>query len=399
MKKHILALIALTLTAMLLCTGCQTNNEQFVSVDAIEPTAIYDWMDGESPVSPQRTGLFRSGLTMVDHEVTSAGVYFICDDFILYSDDDSDSIVKLCGRPDCTHDNEDCNAYIEDGCQISYYSGYLYAVTGDGSEEACKLIRMNLDGSNRVEILDLLGFADENGGDFVACNMVVNGTLLFSTYGWVEQDDGSLNGTWLEYYTYQLDGSAGKPKAVESSGWINYNCGDVNLTYLTETKNGGMYGSFWNWDMEADTLTYLCDHPGSPGYFSEEEGYYYRDGAVRCLNYETQEEQILIETGLSGDYYALCLPDCLVVVSRDTSAEGADQNLYIYNWEYSLVEQIELTYEKTDTLRLEHTIIADTAERIILTNTFQGLPMYYIEKSEFGSGKVVVRPFNLPDFS
>lgn len=391
-------MIVLALIAMLLFTGCQRNSGQSVAADATEPTATYDWMDGESPVSSQRTGLFRAGLNMVDHEVTSDGVYFIYNDFILFSDDRSDSIIKLCGRPDCTHNNQDCNAYIKDGCQIAYYNGYLYAVTGNQSEEECKLVRMELDGGNRVEMLDLLEFAKENGGDFAVCEMVTNGTLLFSTYGWVEQDEGEFGGSWLEYYTYPLDGSVSKPKAVDSKGWFNYNCGNVILTYMAEAKYGGEYGSYWNWNMETDTLTYLCDHPGSPGYFGEEKGYYYRDGAVRCLNYATQEEKILIETKLSGDYYALCLPDCIVVVSRDSGSEGADQNIYVYNWDFVLVDQIKLDYPKADNLRLEHTIIAETAERLILTNAFQGLPMYYIEKSELGAGNTKIHAFNLLDF-
>ena len=395
MKK----VISLVMIVMLLLTGCHFSSGQSVATDATEAIAVYDWMAGESPVSPQRTGLFRAGLNIVDHEVTASGVYFIYKDFILYSDDQSDSIIKLCGRPDCTHDTQDCNAYLKDGSQIAYCNGYLYAVTGNQSEEACKLVRMDLDGDNRVEILDLLKFAKENGGDFVVCEMVTDGTLLFSTYGWVEQDEGEFGGSWLKYYTYPLDGSASEPKAVESKGWFNYNCGNVILTYLTEAKYGGEYGSYWNWNMETDTLTYLCDHPGSPGYFGEEKGYYYRDGAVRCLNYATQEEKILIETNLIGDYYALCLPDCIVLVSRDSELEGADQNIFIYNWDFALVDQIKLDYPKTDNLRMEHTIIAENAERLILTTTFQGLPMYYIEKSELGTGKAKVYPFKMPDLT
>ena len=55
MKK----LIALVLIAMLLLSGCQTNGGQSAAVDATEPTAVYDWMAGESPVTPQRMGLKR----------------------------------------------------------------------------------------------------------------------------------------------------------------------------------------------------------------------------------------------------------------------------------------------------------------------------------------------------
>lgn len=392
MKKCIQFIIVLFFLTFVV--GCSTQE----TVEVTETQIQYDWMVGESPISSQRTGLFRSGLCIVDHEVTSSGTYFVYNDYILYSDDNSDSVIKLCGRADCTHNNTDCNAYIEDGSQISCYEGYLYAVTGNLSEEECKLIRMNLDGSNRIEMLDLLEFAKENGGDYVDCSLITQGYLVFSTYYWAQQEDDSFSGTWLEYYTYKLDGSAGDPKAVDSPGWYLYNCGDVILTYLSEAENGGEYGSFWNWDIENDTLTYLCDHPGTPGYFDEENGYYYREGAVRCLNYQTQTETTLIDTGLEGDYYALFLPDCIVVVSRDKVSEGADDNLYIYNWAYELVDSIKLDYPKDDELRMEYTIIAETAERIVLTDSFQGIPRYYIEKAELGTGEIKVYAYNLPDF-
>ena len=53
MKK----LIAMVLIAMLLLTGCKTSGGQPPAVDATEPTVVYDWMAGESPVMPQRMGI------------------------------------------------------------------------------------------------------------------------------------------------------------------------------------------------------------------------------------------------------------------------------------------------------------------------------------------------------
>ena len=75
MKK----LIALVLIAMLLLSGCQTNGGQSVAADATEPTAVYDWMAGESPVTPQRMGLKRMGTNNTDYAITPNGVYFMYD--------------------------------------------------------------------------------------------------------------------------------------------------------------------------------------------------------------------------------------------------------------------------------------------------------------------------------
>ena len=398
MKK----LFTIMMAAVLLLAGCAAEELP----DATAGQVQYEWMAGESPVSPRRTGLERSGLTHSDAEVTANGVYFIythaymspgktpASPVILYADHSSDTVIKLCGRADCPHNTTDCNAYLAGGVQIAYSGGYLYAVSEDHSDESCNLVRMDLDGSNRVELLDLQAFALENGGDYAQCSMITEDYLLFSTHIWVAQPDGSFSGEWLESYMYKLDGSMGAPRAIESSGGHLYNCGDVLLTY-GDAQNGGEYGGYYDWDPVTGDMTFLTDHPGAPGYFGAEEAYYFKDGAVRRLTYATQEEEILIETGLEGDYYALFFPDCIVVAS-DAVDDTSDRNLYIYNWTYKLVDTVEITYP-CDLLMTANAIIAETAQRFILTDHLTNMPRYYIEKSELGTGNVKLHKFKLPD--
>ena len=403
--------IALLLVAMLLLPGCQTNGGQSVEADATEPTVTYDWMAGESPISPQRTGLERPGLTHADMEVTANGVYFIYDHpymslgktaaspVILYADHDSDTVIKLCGRADCTHQTQDCNAYIQEGSLLTYYGGYLYALTQDSNGEedntlaSCKLIRMDLDGSNRVEILDVMKYAKENGYTSVSNSLITDGVCLFGMTRHEEQPDGSTLQI-VESFCYPLDGSQAEPWDVGVKGWQLYSCGDVLLTY-GDAQNGGEYGGYYDWDPVTGDMTFLTDHPGAPGYFGAEEAYYFKDGAVRRLTYATQEEEILIETGLEGDYYALFFPDCIVVAS-DAVDDTSDRNLYIYNWTYKLVDTVEITYP-CDLLMTANAIIAETAQRFILTDHLTNMPRYYIEKSELGTGNVKLHKFKLPD--
>lgn len=402
---RITRMIVYFLSAALLLAGCVTQELPDATAGQIQ----CDWMAGESPIPARRTGLERSGLTHADAEVTADGVYFIYSHphrvlgetpvgpVILYADHDSDTVIKLCGRADCPHNTEACNAYIEDGTQITYSGGYLYAVSGDSSEESCELVRMDSDGSNRVAVLDLLTFARENGGDFVQCSMMTEGYLLFSTYQWVEDPDGSFSGAWLESYTYKLDGTLGAPRAIESSGWNLYNCGDVLLTLTNEAQSGSAYGGYWDWDIETDTMSYLTDHPGVPGYFGKEEAYYFKDGAICRLTYATGAEEILVETGLAGSYYAHCFPDCLVLASKEMRSTS-DMNLYIYNWAFELVDTVALDYRE-NLFGTSKAIIAETAERFILTDSTNGLPCYYINKSELGTGNVDIRELDLTDLA
>lgn len=411
MKK----MIALLFLAMLLLPGCQTNGEQSVAADATEPTATYDWMAGESPVTARRMGVTRAGVNNADHTISPNGVYYMCATesdgetgdritYLLYSDYGSDTVIKLCGRADCDHKNVDCNSYFENGCNICYYNGYLYATNSYGPEYECILYRIDSDGNNRVELFDFSQFATEKNMDFAVCDMIDAGMCYVTVYRWVEMEneDGStgLQGEAVDTYLYKEDGSMEEPVLMESECGPLYHCGEVFLALMNGTQNGGFNGydfSYGDWDPETDTVTYLTDHPGIAGFYGKEYGYYFRDGAVIRLNYETRVEERIIETDLSGSYYAKCFPDCIVIASKENGA-NADNRLYVYNWEYELVDIISLSFLPAG-ISAHRALIIETAERLILTSdSASNIPKYYIEKAEIGSGDVKVHTFNLPDF-
>ena len=108
-------------------------------------------------------------------------------------------------------------------------------------------------------------------------------------------------------------------------------------------------------------------------------------------------EEKLFDTGLTGKYYATILPDCIIVASKDFD-NPSDKNLYFYNWNYELVDTVGITYPFMGYM-VTDAIAAETAERIILTNSTLGLPLYYIEKSELGTGNAKIHSFKLPDLT
>ena len=405
MKK----MIALLLMAMLLLTGCQVGGEQPGSNDATtaptEAQPQYDWMAGESPIAVRRSGLLRAGLNTVPFDVTNQGFYYISaaagtnpNSYILYGDNNSDTVIKLCGRADCTHDTKDCNAYVGSTCYaISCWNGYLYVVYEEADVNMghnLTLYRMNLDGSDRVVVLDLHHFALDNDLEYASYELMTDGYLNFAIGHYEKQPDGTLWPIWDESYYFALDGSMKEPKILESEVGRLYSCGDVILS-LGEAQNGGANGGYYDWHPETDTATYLCDHPGQPGWFGETEAYYYKNGGVYRLTYATGTEEKLFDTGLTGKYYATILPDCIIVVSNEIE-NLSDKNLYIYNWNYELVDTVAITYPFMGYM-VSEAVVAETAERIILTNSTLGLPLYYIEKSELGTGNVKIHSFKLPD--
>lgn len=399
-------LFPLLLAALLLViAGCSSGNKETVDV---EPTASYDWMAGESPVANRRIGVVRQGLNILDHAVSPTGVYFIPPvitnhgeysatedgNYIWYVENGSDRIIKLCGRADCSHNSADCNAYLYWGTNLSYYNGYLYAVSGEGAHrESCALIRIDPDGSNHTTIFDILRFTKENGGDYAHCDMIINGYCIFSLYRWEVSGDNVV-GTWMSQYQYKLDGSMKEPKKREGMGSISYQCGDVLLSLTEEAKDGKQCTTCWNLDIENETKTYLAEHPGTPGWFGEEAAFYFKDGAIVRLDYSLGEESVMVNTGLEGKYYAFFFPDCIILASKE-DGDNTDRNLYFYNWDFQLVDTVALTYPYE--CRTQFTVIAETAERIFLSDTFvDGQPLYYISKAELGTAAVNVYAFVLP---
>jgi hypothetical protein len=413
-------LFAFLLVCLIMLCGCHNKSEKLNKEDNVTQFAdSYDWVAGESPVVDQRMGLKRAGVNNADYAISPNGVYYIYKSmaqteaisysYVLYSDHDSDTVIKLCGRADCDHSNPDCNACISEGNNIYYYEGYLYAVSGMGGSmegfagAGCKLIRMDIDGSNHMMVFDLDQFVQDLGYDFARCDMMDSGECLFSAYEWVEveagPDEEAYTSSCVKSYRYALDGSMDEPQPIKSKGWPMYHCGDVFLTLMNGTRNGGYNGydfSLGHWDMMTDGIIYLTDHPGVPGFYGKEAGYYFRDGAVIRLNYETRQEERIIETGLDGDYYVMCFPDCLVVA--DQSFNATDNQIYIYNWAYDLVDTIRLP--SFSGIPYDQSLIVETEERLIFSDDlFTWVPKYYIEKSELGIGKAKVYSFKLPDLA
>lgn len=398
MKKRVYILLVLAFVCITL-SAC--HGDGIPTQDAEPPAVRYSWMAGESPVPERRVGFFRQGLINVSQAVSPTGVYFMeksggtKGDFILYGDHGSDTLIRLCGRADCNHNDEDCNAHLARGSALSYYNGQLYGVSGSGSEEQCTLVRMNPDGSEHVTVLDILAFVREQGGDYIQQECISDGILLFDAYHWVEYDDGDPNtyaaeGTYLRPYYYRLDGSMSVPEIANLEGMSLNDIPSGFLVWGPEAQNGTEYGCVLDWDPETNTATYLTDHPGQPGWFDNTQAFYHSNGAIRRLDIAAGTTEIMAQTGLEGDHFLFAFPDCIVLTCRSEEASDNDV-IHVYNWAFEKVDSVKLP-TRNNAIG-EDLLIAETAERFILTDKFLGNPLYYIEKIELGTGNVQIHEF------
>ena len=400
----------LLLGAVMALSGCQKdsnlpgNTQAYVPPEKdVEPTVDYGWASGESGVPNERIGLTRAGVNHTSHAVSPTGIYFFDktdgdEKFIVYADNGSDTFIKLCGRPDCTHSTPDCNAYVFSGCALSYYGGYLYAASGNGGRsEECKLIRMDPDGSNHLTVMDFTAFAKEIGGDYAQCEIITDGFCLFTVYKWKVIAEGvdfeEKKASSIGYYYYKLDGSMEKPVAAAMDGLACYSCGDAFLVHSYTLPDESEYGSYYDWDPDTNSASFLTHHPGVPGWYGEDVGFYFKDGYIYRRTYATNKDEPMVDTGLEGVYFVFAFPECLVVASRKNPS--TDNNLYFYNWSFELLDTVSISNPSME--RTQHLIVAETAERIFLSNVNKGRPTSYINKSELGTGEVKIHPFVYSD--
>ena len=88
------------------------------------------------------------------------GYYFLTYDVdgttLKYFDDTTQRTIAVCAKPDCTHDNSDCNAFFSMdylSSPVYYYKGYIYMVRVNGG--MAKVVRIQKDGSKREDVADL----------------------------------------------------------------------------------------------------------------------------------------------------------------------------------------------------------------------------------------------------
>ena len=416
MKKRIFALL---LAAGILsgCTGpatpdtIQPNIPQEVTVPA-EEQIEYDWMAGESPVPNRRVGLDRGfDMNTTVQTVSDSGTYFIYhpgwtvnvtppSPWILYMDHGSDTVIKLCGRPDCPHNTTDCNAFIDGAQAVHFYNGYLYVISSgsimtednQGDAEiywATKLWRMDPDGINRVELFNFTDFAREKGADFAECRFVGDCCAVYS-HVYETDPDTPVTTNNSGFYLYKLDGSMAEPQESQLSLSPLYNCGDVLLAIDSENK------SYWDYQPETDEKNYLMDFPGTAAFCYKEQAFYFLEGCLHRVTYATGADEVVLQTTLTGKYRPLCFPDCFVLADADHTREAPDPNLYIYNWAFELVGTLTLDFAYgKPTAGL---IMSENPRQIILSNgASAGMPTYYIDKSEIGTARLQLHELKAPD--
>ena len=311
---------------------------------------------------------------------------------LLYSDLGSDVFSYVCSRPDCTHIDKTCDAYLDGADVITYIDEHIYYAGMFARSESdptfsMKIMRADADGRNCVEVIDIGAEEPFKQGN-LGFEAFADGVFYFMHH-WVDEN-GNQQG---QSYCYKLDGSMQTPQAV-----------DVPLVYGSD----GAETFFWfpsnpveyfAWNPEEMSVTPLFTlDPETSCYMATENAFIMTDNKIYKKDYDTGEETLLFDTGLEGTHRMICFPDCIVIrnaVAYDGSEpELKQQTLRFYSWEFEPLGEITLDFALLQ--GTSSPICAETPDKLLICTDISGIPRYYIDKSEFGTGHITLHEFKLP---
>ena len=417
----------LVICLLFLCVGCsattEENGSEFVPAKAdgsyeahLQQISQMEQNGDSTYISSLRTGVYREGMISADHtfECTDDGVYFVAmvpvnhyEDgvlleggsnarFLFFSPHDSNQVIKLCGRPDCKHDSVECNACFYGAYSgVHYYNGYLYiAIQPLEGKYMFELYRLNLDGSNRVKV-GSFGDWSQYSGSFAL--QIIDGVVTY-TLSRIDQENGE---TVYDRFYYALDGSMSKPaKAKQHYAHINQELMDV---LMGETDEGYVQ-HIYSADFRKDEWTFVFDASQySNGYWGKEAGYVLLDGAITRVHYSDGCEEVLFQTGLEGEYHTRFFPDCIVLTQTVDAAGNVPKIplVYFYSWEGESLGELTIDFDYDYPTPAALMGGGESKDRIYIVSSWRanGLPQYYIDKSEFGTGQITLHKLEYPDFT
>lgn len=281
MKKRMLIYICIF---MLLLAGCQSqgvlpndNPTSPVHSSKVDENTPSSDAPNHSPANPSNhpEGIDTTGFQKemnVHHPFrlsavckTEVGYYLHYDGLLYFLDGTTGTVTAVCAKPECSHTDNDCNAWINSG-MLSYYQGKLHYVNSDAKSDSMKtLYSVKPDGTEHTKIqrlqMEYVGWHT-----VLADPILVNGNLYF-----LEGD--------TQIYTVQLGQDVSKAVLV-----------------LEDDMSGKLESAwkFWADSSGVYAMNHLLDNAGY------EQDILYRLGASTSETHEVWRSTELVEDA-SGD--------------------------------------------------------------------------------------------------
>ena len=371
-----------------------------------------------SPVPEERVSVRRQGCSNF-WTLSETGIYVLAQEktgyYILYCDYESDRFIKLCSRPDCAHNNKNCDAFLGKMMYsaLGYYNGKLYyTVEGPINPESyhrgpMSIWYMDPDGRNKTLVTYLQtkeeaektpGFSDPCFVDAYfyvgTCHLDENGEM-FDVQQYCSLDRPSLLQDAAPSKTFTSKGATGNGIIISNHGtemllWdFNYD------SAATEAGERDSFQKLYSWNAADNSIHLVCECDRQGGYYTDEYRYGCDDGVIFRQKYHSGEREILGDTGCRGQMSFTALPDCIMLSDRG-SKEADSAGIYFYDWDCRPLGEYRFRFEQN--IFFLGFAVSETKNRILLDpDVSSTLPRYYIEKSDLGTGHITLHEYQYPE--
>lgn len=309
MKKRVRLLISLAL--LLLLSACGKESARPEGKNGIAETGSMEHAAGQTDAMAgmdfDRSFLYQHGWFCATEDT----VYFAENQLIYYYDKASGIVAPLCGKPECSHDGADCNAYCGSIILGLYnYNGRLYWVSPRQGYLNWGLYSCAYDGTDRqmVRELDKEILGDSFGISYLCYH---RGWLYWSCKETVVVDSKIEN--QVRFFAFPFDPDEGGRMIFKGtpSTFVNGKLLYVTLqpyqdgVYLIVNREEEIesqyhyYLTIYKWDIEEQELAVLYDDES--GFYCNGRVWVEEDGILLCgtskiLNKaETKEEPVVYE--------------------------------------------------------------------------------------------------------
>ena len=367
MKRFLTAALAVILTLSLV--ACGDNN----SANLPKPNA-----SGDNTIlgSDFQKDMNQSKAFHIYNTCENEDGYFFqyADGNAYYLDKTSGASTILCGKPECSHTDDTCNAWAY-GNFLTYYDGKLYWSSHDYIQEnggvvdkGERLHCMNLDGTNHTVIQELDFVPGGDTSNYLTKPIIHRGIVYFCYSGYlyaVSLGDDIDNAVCLYGEEIIDDGShIINPNEMYYELWAD---GDMVYFMAKNVKqsNGTYKDMLYSYDPQNEELTKVWQVPDksevgtwsttgvsvSSWYVSGGYIYYYLSGNdLWYTDLSTGENAKLTDVDLNAGE-AIFSSEYIVVMSKEvwgkdlingSAAVNGGDTLYVYDYSGELVKEISL---------------------------------------------------------
>ena len=310
---------------------------------------------------------------------TEDAYYYLYNQRVYVSAKDEPTFYLLCAKPDCSHSDENCNAFAGDA--LGLWDGRLYGVSDP--LELGIVFSMNLDGSDHRQLAKVeMNQADNgvSGGGYSYFDFY-DGCLYYPISSVADEPQSFI----------RTDLTTGESKRLFQElfqdgflirEWMQFSDNDMYFLLQEGVNAEDVY--LYRYDLTTEEVERVCDWPSLVFHWYVENGviyYYNQENGCFCeydLASRSQVKEVKTDRGLGAAYYA----ESYIFMIQWEDPGASRRDLYVYDRDYRLVDELSMKNWED--------FLFFTKDKLFFSSMPNGQITGMIPISEIGSGKMEI---------